>query len=450
MIIIKNGTLVTDIEQKADLAVDGDKIVSIASDLRPQDGDEVIDATDCYVFPGFIDPHTHLQMDNGKIVTADSFETGTAAAVAGGTTTFIDFATQDKGGTLKEAYEKWLAMAKDCSSTNYRFHMAIVDYNDEVEKEIAEMDALGISSFKIYLAYDALRINDGEVLRCLRAVKKAGGLLGAHCENGDLVNEGIRREHELGHMGPEAHPVSRPPIVEAESINRFACIGEMADWSVHVVHLSSEEGLKAVRAARARGAKVTVETCPQYLLLDDTNYSKPDFEGAKYVMSPPLRKKSDNEALLEALLNGEIETVATDHCSYNFKGQKDLGRDDFAKIPNGGPGIEHRVVAMYTLLVASGKMSAVDFCKLMSTNAAKLYHLYPQKGVLAEGSDADIVVYKKTGGYTIKAEDQLQNVDYTPMEGFEVVGGVKDVVLNGYHVVQDSKLVLRNKGRYAR
>ena len=450
MIIIKNGLVVTDTAAQRDLAIENGKILRIDPSIEISEGDQVVDAAGCYVFPGFIDPHTHLQMDNGQIVTADSFETGTKAAVIGGTTTLIDFATQNKGGSLKDAYETWLAMAKDHSSCHYRFHMAITDYTDDIEAEIATMADLGITSFKIYLAYDALRIEDAHVYRCLKAVKACGGLLGAHCENGDLVNEGIKEQLAVGHMSPSAHPLSRPPVCEAESIARLSRIGELVDYPVHVVHLSSEAGLLAVREARARGAKVTVETCPQYLVLDDTKYALPGFEGAKFVMSPPLRKPSDQQALLAAILNGEIQTIATDHCSYDYGTQKILGKDNFSKIPNGAPGLEHRGVLMYTLLLASGKLTPAEFVALMSTNAAKLYQLYPQKGVIQAGSDADLVIYDPKGEYEIKAVDQYQNLDYTPYEGMKVIGRVRDVFLNGHHVVAAGQLVKPGMGSYAK
>lgn len=449
MKIIKNGTLVNSQETYiADIAIQDEKIVKIGSHLEVTAQDEVYDATGCFVFPGFIDTHTHLDMDAGATHTADNFKTGTRAAVVSGTTTIIDFATQDKGHSLQEAYDAWRKLADHQSSCNYRFHMAITDWNEQTKAEVAHMPSLGVTSFKVYMAYDNLKCNDGEILECLQEVKKIDGLLGVHCENGTLVDELIHECIENKQFTPHYHPLSRPSDVEAEAINRLAYIGKLVGHPVHVVHLSSKKGLEEVRHMRALGQPITVETCPQYLVLDDSKYDLPNFEGAKYVMSPPLRKKEDNLALMEAIAQGEIETIGTDHCSFNFKGQKELGRENFAKIPNGAPGVEHRPQLIYTYLVDQKWISVSKMCELMCENPAKLYGMFPKKGILQEGSEADIVVFDPRVTSVIQAKQQLQNVDYTPYEGMEVKGQATYVFLNGQCVVQSGRVTQENQGTY--
>ncbi|MFV0379293.1 MAG: dihydropyrimidinase [Anaerorhabdus sp.] len=450
MIIIKNGTVITEEGQvKKDIAILDNKIVKIEDHIENSVDDEVIDATNKIVFPGFIDGHTHLEMDAGSCFTADSFESGTKAAVVNGTTSIVDFATQSKGQSLKMAYDEWMSKACNNSSCNYRFHMAITDWNDEVKDEILEMEKLGVTSFKMYMAYDNLLSNDQEIYEALKQIKKVDhGLLGVHCENGLLVDAKREELACKNHLDPSAHPLSRPDIVEAEAINRLAYIGKLVGHSVQVVHLSSALGLEEVRKARKNGIDITVETCPQYLLLDDSSYSLANFEGAKYVMSPPLRKKQDQEELLKAIVNNEVNTLATDHCSFNFSKDKELGLNDFRKIPNGSPGIEHRPQLMFTKLVVGGYISLNKFSELMSTNAAKLYGMYPLKGTIKVGSDADIVVWDSEVTSVISQKNQLQNVDYTPYEGFEVKGLASYVILNGKKVVENGKVVKENQGEY--
>lgn len=430
MTILKNGTLVTPNGLfRGDLAMEDGKIARIAAHIPAGSGDTAVDVGGCIVFPGFIDGHTHLDLNNGVTNTADNFETGTRAAVCGGTTTIIDFATQDKGGTLMHALDVWKGMAEGVSSCNYAFHMAITDWNDRTKAELPLMREAGVTSFKAYFAYDNLRVSDAELLDILKSLKPIGGIIGVHCENGPVVNALQKLELVKGNTGPAAHPVSRPAEVEAEAIDRLCWLGRLADAPVHVVHLSSKLGLEEVRRARQRGQTVYAETCPQYLLLEDSVYGLPDFEGAKYVMSPPLRKASDVQALREAVVNGEINTIATDHCSFNFHGQKTLGRDDFTRIPNGGPGVEHRPTLMLTSF--RDTLSYVELSRLMSENVAKLFHLYPRKGALLPGSDADVTVWNPNQAWTISAGNQHQNVDYTPYEGFRAAGQVKYVYVNG-------------------
>lgn len=438
MTILKNGTLVTpDGLRQADLAMSNGKITQIGSALSCDDNDKVVDVSGCIVFPGFIDGHTHLDLNNGVTNTADNFQTGTRGAVCGGTTTIIDFATQDKGDTLLHALKVWKAMAEGVSSCNYAFHMAITDWNAQTKAEIPLMKKEGITSFKAYLAYDALKVTDFELLEILEALKPIGGIIGVHCENGPVVNELQKRELQKGNFGPQAHPLSRPAEVEAEAIDRLCWLGKLADAPVHVVHLSSKLGLEVIRSARKRGQIVYAETCPQYLLFDDSVYDLPDFEGAKFVISPPLRKQEDVLALREAVVNGEIDTVSTDHCSFNFETQKKLGLHDFTKIPNGAPGVEHRPTVMLTSF--QDVLSYEELSRLMSENPAKLFHLYPRKGALLVGSDADITVWDPTVKWTISASNQHQNVDYTPFEGFEASGQVKYVYVGGHLAVRDGE-----------
>lgn len=447
-ILIQNGTIVT--SQKtldADLLVQDGKISAIGSNLS-SDGCECYDASGCFLFPGFIDAHTHLDMDTGAAVTVDDFYTGTRAAVAGGTTTVVDFATQEKGKTLCDALKVWHEKADDKSSCDYAFHMAIVDWNPAVSAEIDEMAKAGITSFKLYLAYDNLRVTDGELYEIMKRVGDIHGIIGAHCENGDLIDERVAEYRAAGKLSVNYHPLSKPDYVEAEAIARYCYIAQAAGVPVNVVHLSTKAGLEEVRRARARGQKVYIESCPHYFTLDDSLYRLPGFESAKYVLSPPLRKKADQAALWRALAAGEIDTISTDHCSFNFKGQKEMGKADFSKIPNGMPGIEHRPVMMYTRGVAAGKMTVEQMAKLLSENTARLFGLYPRKGVLAVGSDADIVVWDPTYEGRISAETQYQNVDYTPYERQKTIGRAKAVFLRGSQVVSDGKVICEKKGVY--
>lgn len=451
MKIIKGGVLVTpDGSFLGDIAVENGKIARVAPGIAPESGDEVIDASRCMVFPGFIDAHTHFDMDNGVTLTADDFASGTAAALAGGTTTIVDFATQDKGGTLRDALDAWHKKAEGKSSCNYAFHMAITDWNERTRAELDEMVRAGVTSFKLYMAYDALRVDDAQILDVLTQMRRIGGVVGVHCENGTLVNALCARERAAGHMGPDAHPRSRPGEVEAEAISRLLYISRLAAHPVNIVHLSSALGLEEVKKARANGQKVFVETCPQYLLLDESNYRREGFEGAKYVCSPPLRAAQDMDALCEAVQTGQIDTIATDHCSFNYDGQKTLGRDDFTKIPNGAPGVEHRPELIYSYFVARERITPGDMCALLSENVAKLFGMYPQKGALRVGSDADIVVWEKGIHSLIHAQTQLQNVDYTPFEGFEITGRPRHVLLGGEIAVRDSQICARGLGRYVK
>lgn len=410
--------------------------------------DDVLDASGMILFPGFIDAHTHLDMDAGTAHTADDFESGTKAAVIQGTTSIIDFATQNKGETLRQALENWQSKTEGKCSCDYGFHMAITDWHDETSKELLNMKEAGITSFKLYMAYDALRLDDGALYEVLKQVKNLGGLVGVHCENGDLIKAYTKELLQKEHKDPSAHPLSRPDMIEAEAMSRFLDIAYMVDVPVHIVHLSTQKGLECIRKARKRGQRVYVETCPQYLLLDEKCYNLKNFESAKYVLSPPLRSKQDQEALWAGLQEGEIQTISTDHCAFNFESQKKLGLEDFTKIPNGIPGIEHRPQLIYTHGVTKGRLSLGEMAHLLSTHTAQLFGMYPKKGTLAVGSDADIVVWNPGYKGILSSKTQMQDVDYTPYEGFKVVGRAEYVFLHGIQVVQEGRLMKEKEGCY--
>ena len=451
MTIIQHGTLVLpDGLMQGDVAFENGVITRIAPAIEAGAGDAVCEAAGCLVFPGFIDAHTHLDMDSGTTVTADDFASGSRAAACGGTTTLVDFATQERGGTLRDALDAWHRKAEGKCACNYAFHMAVTDWNEQTRAELPQMFERGVTSFKAYYAYDSLRLDDAQMYDLLSALRPFGGVLGVHCENGTLVNRLQREQLEKGVTGPAGHPASRPPVVEAEAIRRLCAVAKLADSPVHIVHLSSAEGLEEVRRARAAGQKVWAETCPQYLLLDESRYHLEGFEGAKYVMSPPLRSTADREALRAAVLDGEIDTISTDHCSYRFSDQKALGRDDFTKIPNGAPGVEHRPALIYTSFVASGLMTAAQMSRLLSENPAKLFGMWPRKGQLAQGADADMTVWDPRARWVIRAEAQHQNVDYTPYEGFEAAGRARAVYVGGQLAAKDGEPSGASAGRYVK
>lgn len=448
--LLKGGIVVTAHgRRQVDVRIEGEKISEIGTNLSTE-GAEVEDVSGCYLLPGFIDAHTHLELNNGpgSQGSADNFYTGSRAAAAKGTTTVIDMATPTKGQSLKDCLAVWNGFSEGKSSCDYTYHMSIIEWNEEIKQEIGEMIAAGITSFKMYMAYDNLRVTDGELFEAMRELKKYGAMLGVHCENGDLVNEKIRQLVSEGKTTPHYHPLSRPDAIEAEAVERYLMIANEAELPVNIVHLSTRRSLDAVRRARQRGQKLYVETCPQYLLLDDSVYDQPNFLGAKYVCSPPIRKVDDQKALWEGIADGSVNTISTDHCSFNFEGQKTVGREDFSKIPNGMPGVETRPEVIYTAGVAAGKMSLEKMVALLSENIARQFHLFPQKGILQEGSDADIVVWDPELRGVIAAATQLQNVDYTPYDGFATKGGATAVYLRGEKVAQDGEIVNEKQGHF--
>ena len=437
-ILIKNGTIVNaNGRERKDILTDGDRIIAIGGNLDAA-GAEVIDAAGCYVMPGFIDTHTHFDLDVGLCVTADNFRTGTRAAALGGTTCVLDFATQDRDGTLRQALETWHKKAEG-SSCNYGFHMAIARWDAETEKEMDYMSDNGVTSYKMYMVYDGLKVDDGQIYAALKTARDHGALIGIHCENWEVLLRRIEELKEQGETKPWGHPVSRPAEVEAEAVARYMRIAQLAGTPAYVVHLSTEEGLIEAQRARARGQEVYLETCPQYLLLTDDRYRDPD--GVKFIMSPPLRKDADREALWQGLKEGELDTIGTDHCSFTLA-QKDMGREDFTKIPGGLPGVETRGELLYSYGVAKRKISAAQMCRVLSENPARLYGLYPRKGVLRPGSDADIVVYDPGASHVIRAEDCVANVDYNPYEGFVTAGGIRQVWLRGQLSVENGKVLV--------
>ncbi len=445
MKIIKNGTLVTPEGLKNEsLGFENGKIVRIGT-FEAGEGDEVIDAAGCYVYPGFIDGHTHLDLEVAGTVTADDFETGTTAAVCGGTTCVVDFATQYAGDTVLNALNTWKKKAEGKMHCNVAFHMAICDWNEKTKADLPALREEGVTSFKVYMAYDTA-LEDAEILEVLEAIKPFGGILGCHCENGGLVTELQKQQIGAGHTGPSAHPLSRPAAVEAEAVNRFCYLGYLADAPVNIVHLSTKLGLEEIREARKRGQTVYAESCPQYMLLDDSLYNLPGFESAKYVCSPPLRKEEDIKALREAVINGEIDTIATDHCSFSYEKQKKAGIGDFRKIPNGAPGIEHRPAVF--MHIFGDKLTPQDYCRLMSQGPAEVFGMYPRKGALLEGSDADITIWDPSVSWTISAGNMHQNLDYTPYEGLEVKGRPKYVFVNGELAAKDGEPTEMRAGSY--
>jgi dihydropyrimidinase len=448
--VLTGGTVVNASgSSQTDVRIEGEKVTSIGVNLqRPEDS--LIDAAGCYLFPGGIDPHTHFDLSVGTTVTADDFASGTQAAAVGGTTTVIDFATQNRGETLAEAVANWHAKADGQSFTDYGFHIAIGELNDRVLGElISIVEQVGVSSVKLYLAYKGvLQVDDGALLRTLQRAKQLGILVCVHCENGDVIDVLVKETKALGHRLPKYHALTRPIAVEREAINRAVCIAEIAGARLYVVHVSSGEGLQVIREARSRGLEIYGESCPQYLLLDASRYEVDDFSAAKYVMSPPLRPRENQELLWAGLRDGCLCTVGSDHCSFNLAGQKELGRDDFSSIPNGGPGVENRFGLLYTYGVVAGKIDIHQFVAVTSTNAAKLFGLYPRKGVVAEGSDADIVVWDPALHSIISASTQKQRVDYNLYEGFDQAGGVRHVFLRGKQIVKDGVLNDEPFGRY--
>lgn len=444
-ILIQNGTLVCpDGCKKADLLTENGVIASIAERIDAP-ADRVIDASGCFVMPGFIDTHTHLDLDLSTTVTADDFVTGTKAAVVGGTTTVLDFATQDRGMTMQDALDKWHQKADGKSSCNYGFHLAVSEWNDARRAEIDRMIAQGVTSFKMYMVYPAMRVDDGKIYDALKYTAERDCLIGVHCENYDLLNARIDELHKAGRFDPMAHAESRPDAVESAGVNALMKAAELADAPAWVVHLSCEESLDEVEAARGRGVEVYVETCPQYLTLDIDRYNAPDAE--KYIMSPPLRRAHDREAILCALGEGAVDFIGTDHCSFTMA-QKALGCGDFAKVPNGGAGIQNRAELVYTYAVKTGYITIEQMSALLSENAARIFGMYPKKGALLEGSDADVVVFDPDCVHTISYRTNLHNCDNSPYEGMTALGMARDVLVNGELAVENGTLVKPNCGRF--
>ena len=449
--ILKGGTVVTGSGSfREDVLIDGEKVAAVGSTeeiarLADQDT-QVADVTGCLLFPGFIDAHTHFDLHVAGTVTADDFTTGTRAAVRGGTTTIVDFGTQYAGESLADGLRNWHEKADGKCSCDYSFHMSISDWNPSVSRELDDMMEEGITSFKLYMTYDT-QVDDRTIFEILRRLKEVGGITGVHCENSGMIAALQAEAKAAGRMGVESHPATRPAAAEAEAIDRLLRLAEVVDIPVIVVHLTCKEGYDVIMEARRRGQKIYAETCPQYLLMDDSLYGLPGFEGAKYVCAPPLRKKEDSQCLWKALADGTIQTVSTDHCSFTTE-QKKLGMDDFTKIPGGMPGVETRGTLLYTYGVDTGRITREKMCELLSENPAKLYGMYPLKGAIAPGSDADIVVMRTGVDDVVTAGDQIQNVDYAPFEGRKLTARIESVYLRGTQVVMDHQVVLEKACKF--
>ena len=445
-ILIKNASLVfEDRVEKGDLLTEGRRIVQVGGNIDAP-ADQVIDGSGCFVFPGFIDTHTHFDLEVGSTVTADDFISGTKAAVVGGTTTVLDFATQERGMTMMDAFQKWSKKAEG-SSCHYGFHMAVSEWNEDRIAEIPQMIENGVTSFKMYMVYDNMRVSDGQIYEAIQRLAKEDCIIGIHCENDDIIKARVRELKAAGKTSSRYHAVSRPNVVEADGVGRLMDAAYLAKGPAWVVHLSTKEGLAIARRARERGQEVYLESCPQYLVLEESMYDEPD--GAKFVMSPPLRSKADQEALLKAMATGEIDWIGTDHCSFTMA-QKAAGKDDFSKTPNGGAGVQNRAEIVYTRAVKGGYMDMVAMGQLLSTRAAKLFGMYPRKGVLQAGSDADIVIFDPDAPHTIHMATNLHACDNSPYEGYEAAGMARDVILNGELVVETGKLIAAGRGEYVR
>ena len=439
--LITNGRIVTAVDDyQADILIDGEIIAMIGKDLASviTNIDHTIDATNKLVIPGGIDPHTHLDLPFGGTSSSDDFETGTRAAAFGGTTTIIDFAVQSKGQSLNEALDVWFAKAEGKATTDYGFHLICTDLPDERLPELKQLINQGVTSFKLFMAYPGVfLVDDGTIFKAMSVAGENGGLICMHAENGVVIDVLVKRALAAGHTAPKYHALTRPTRAEAEGVHRAIALAEMADSPVYIVHLSCYDALKEVQNARDLGLRAYAETCPQYLLLDYSYYEKPDFEGAKYVMTPPLRGIENQEKLWKGLRSDDLQVISTDHCPFCMKEQKELGRDDFSKIPNGGPGVEHRMSLIYHHGVAQGRINLNRFVELTSTAAAKIFGLFPRKGTIAVGSDADIVIFDPNREQTISAATHHMRVDYSAYEGW-TVKGVTEVVLSRGNVIVEN------------
>jgi dihydropyrimidinase len=445
--IIRNGTVVTATDSyPADVAISNGKISAVGSDLPTTNATKIIDATNKLVMPGGIDVHTHLDMPFGGTTSADDFETGTRAAAFGGTTTLIDFAIQYKGQHLRQAFDTWMSKAASKAVCDYAFHCIVTDISSGQLAEMNDLVHEGVTSFKLFMAYPGVfMLDDGSIFKALQQTSQNGAMICMHAENGSAIDVIVQQALAEGKKAPKYHALTRPTTAEAEAVGRAVALAEMAGAPIYIVHLSCNEALEKVREARDRGLPVYAETCPQYLYLSLENMDAPGFEGAKYVFTPPLREKWNQEKLWNGLQRDHLQVVSTDHCPFCFKEQKEMGKDDFTKIPNGGPGVEHRMSLIYSGGVAGGRFSVNRFVELVSTTPAKLFGLYPRKGTIAVGSDADLVVFDPTRKHTISAKTHHMRVDYSMFEGIQVTG-MPDVVLSRGNVVVEGDKFLGRAG----
>jgi dihydropyrimidinase len=451
--LIANGTIVTaDGSYPADVLIDGEQIVQISASLADStQTDETLDATGRYVIPGGIDVHTHMELPFGGTFAKDTFETGTRAAAFGGTTTVIDFAVQSRGKSLHEGLDAWHAKAEGNAVADYGFHMIMSDVNDATLAEMDQLVAEGVPDFKLFTAYPGVFYSDdGAIFRALQRTAKNGGLIMMHAENGLAIDVVAADEVAAGHTDPYYHGIARYPIFEGEATNRVIRLAEAAGVPIYIVHLSARDALNEVRAARDRGSMTFAETCPQYLFLslDDMGGG---FNGAKFVCSPPLRPADHQAELWTGLVKDDLQVVSTDHCPFDFHGQKDLGVGDFRKVPNGLPGVEDRVDLLHDGGVVGGRISRERWVELISTAPARLFGMYPQKGAVAVGSDADLVVYDPNRKRTISAKTHHMAVDYSCYEGRTVQGAADVVLSRGSVIVRDGEFTGRKgAGRFIR
>ncbi|MBL0355503.1 MAG: dihydropyrimidinase [Chitinophagaceae bacterium] len=453
-VLIKNGRIITaDADYIADIFIEGETISTIGKNLTVK-ADTEIDAAGKLVMPGGIDPHVHLDMPFMGTFSSDTYETGTRAALYGGTTMVIDFVLQKQGNSLQAALDEWKGRSDNNCVGDYSFHMAVTDFNDETKKEIQHfIEQEGITSFKTFMAYKgALMIDDRQMIGLMEEVKKHGGLINVHATNGDMIDYLVQKHRGEGKLSPLYHYLSQPEVTEAEAAERFVDMANYTGCPGYIVHLTCEGALNAVRNATKRNQNVFVETCIQYLIIDASLYEK-DFEGAKWVMSPPLREKKDQATLWAGINQGMVQVVATDHCPFMWE-QKLMGKDDFSKIPNGHPAIENRMELLFSEGVSKGKITLNKYVEVSSTNAAKIFGMFPRKGTIAVGSDADIVIIDPNEKHTLSVATHHMNVDYSGYEGWELTGKVKTVLLRGEVAIDNNeckvqkgygKFIKRNK-----
>jgi dihydropyrimidinase len=446
--LIQNGTIVAaERTYEADILIEDERIKDVAPGLPAESVDKRIDARGMYVMPGGIDVHTHLDMPFGGTTSSDDFETGTRAAAFGGTTTLVDFAIQPKGTRMRDALDTWWKKADGKASIDYGLHMIVTDLGEAGLEDMDDMVSEGVASFKLFMAYPGvLMVDDATIFKAMSQTARNGALICMHAENGGVIDVMVQRALAEGKTAPIYHALTRPVTAEAEAVHRAVALAEMAAVPVYIVHLSSEAALNQVREARDRGLPIFAETCPQYLLLSIEELARPDFEGAKYVFTPPLREKENLPKLWDGLAHDHLQVVSTDHCPFCFEDQKTLGRDSFAKIPNGGPGVENRLQLLFHHGVNQGKLSLNRFVEIVSTTPARLFGLYPRKGTIAPGSDADIVIWDPAEEHTISAKTHHMRVDYSMFEGWKVKGNARTVMSRG-EVVVDGGAYLGRAGR---
>jgi dihydropyrimidinase len=445
-VVLRGGTVVSGGESRlADVRV-VDGVVAEVGRVAPRPEDDVVDCTGCLLVPGGVDTHTHLDLEAGTTVTADDFATGTRAALAGGTTTVLDFATQFHGESLQRGLTRWHEKADGKAVSDYGFHLAMTEWKPEFAEQMSAMAEAGVTSFKMYMAYrHSMMVEDDAIYAALAASAALGATIGFHCENGRIIDALVCDELAQGHRGAYWHQHTRPPELEAEALKRLTTIAALKDAPHYIVHLSAKQSIDVLRDARKRGSRVIAETCPQYLVLDNGAYgalevdAERELEARKAVMSPPLRTPDHRDALWLALAGGDIQFVGTDHCSFNIVGQKDSATD-FSQVPNGAPGIELRMILLYSEGVATGRLTPERYVAVTSENAARHFGIYPRKGAIFPGSDGDVLVIDPTPRWTVCHADLHENVDYTPYAGLEVQGRVRDVFLRGRRVVHHGVL----------